>query len=196
MNPVKVARGVLRNIVKNPNAVKTIAEAALKLMHYEKDDGQNWDADHMEQFDRKTDCVAGCYSCLLTYYNQPEHDKIDRRDPDALRFLVSLTQCVADVDESAETEVAVQTEGTTIERFKAKALAAGFKVPDQCPKTFKRMGLTFDAAYSGDRTLISFSPVDDDVKEDVQEIGWKVLDMSDESQWETTLRHCPELLAD
>lgn len=188
--------GVLRNIVKNPNAVKTIAEAALKLMHYEKDDGQNWDADHMEQFDRKTDCVAGCYSCLLTYYNQPEHDKIDRRDPDALRFLVSLTQCVADVDESAETEAAVQTEGTTIERFKAKALAAGFKVPDQCPKTFKRMGLTFDAAYSGDRTLISFSPVDDDVKEDVQEIGWKVLDMSDESQWETTLRHCPELLAD
>ena len=58
------------------------------------------------------------------------------------------------------------------------------------------MGLMFDAAYSEDRTLISFSPVDDDVKEDVQEIGWKVLDMSDESQWETTLRHCPELLAD
>lgn len=188
--------GVLRNLVKNPNAMKNIAEAALELMHYEKNDGQSWDADHMEQFDRKTDCVAGCYSCLLTYYNQPEHNKIDRRDPDALRFLVSLTQCVADVDESAESEAAVQTEGTTIERFKAKALAAGFKVPDQCPKTFKRMGLTFDAAYSGDRTLISFSPVDDDVKEDVQEIGWKVLDMSDESQWETTLRHCPELLAD
>ena len=75
--------GVLRNLVRNPNAMKNIAEAALKLMHYEKNDGQSWDADHMEQFDRKTDCVAGCYSCLLTYYNQPEHNKIDRRDPDA-----------------------------------------------------------------------------------------------------------------
>ena len=187
--------GVLRNIVKNPEAVKDIAEAALKLMHYEKASEQSWDADDMDLFDKKADCVAGCYSCLLTYYNQPEHDKIDRRDPYALRFLVSLTQCQTNVNEEV-VEAAPALEGTKMERFKLKALAAGCKVPDQIPKTFRRMGLTFDAAYTSERVLVSFSPVEDDVKDDMDEMGWAVMDLSDESQWETVLMKHPELSAD
>jgi hypothetical protein len=28
-------------------------------------------------------CEAGCYKCLLSYYNQPDHTLIDRMDKDA-----------------------------------------------------------------------------------------------------------------
>jgi hypothetical protein len=37
-------------------------------------------------------CVAGCYRCLLSYYNQPDHELINRRDPAALRLLWRLAQ--------------------------------------------------------------------------------------------------------
>ena len=26
------------------------------------------------------ECVKGCYRCLLSYYNQPDHELIDRTD--------------------------------------------------------------------------------------------------------------------
>jgi hypothetical protein len=35
-------------------------------------------------------CVAGCYRCLLSYYNQPDHELIDRRNELALQFLLRL----------------------------------------------------------------------------------------------------------
>jgi hypothetical protein len=35
-------------------------------------------------------CVAGCYRCLLSYFNQPDHVLIDRRQESALHFLLRL----------------------------------------------------------------------------------------------------------
>jgi hypothetical protein len=37
-----------------------------------------------------TQCVAGCYRCLLSYYNQPDHPVIDRRDRTARHLLLRL----------------------------------------------------------------------------------------------------------
>jgi hypothetical protein len=39
-----------------------------------------------------TRCVAGCYRCLLSYYNQPEHEIIDRRNEEALDILIALAK--------------------------------------------------------------------------------------------------------
>jgi hypothetical protein len=37
-------------------------------------------------------CVKGCYRCLLSYYNQPDHELIDRTDEGALRTLLRLAR--------------------------------------------------------------------------------------------------------
>lgn len=37
-------------------------------------------------------CVKGCYRCLLSYYNQPDHDLIDRTDSAALALLLRLAR--------------------------------------------------------------------------------------------------------
>ena len=42
--------------------------------------------------DQDPDCEAGCYRCLLSYYNQPDHELIDRRDEQVLRLLCRLTR--------------------------------------------------------------------------------------------------------
>src|SRR5208282_1380482 len=43
-------------------------------------------------------CVAGCYRCLLSYYNQPDHELIDRRREEAIAILLSLARAGASED--------------------------------------------------------------------------------------------------
>lgn len=83
--------GVLSRVLQEPKKLSEIARTALDLMHY-----QNLDAAIEAQdpallaSDPEARCVKGCYRCLLSYYNQPDHELIDRTDPDARRLLLRL----------------------------------------------------------------------------------------------------------
>ncbi len=73
--------GVLTRLVSDTGALARVARSALAICHYDpENDWNNLD----------TKCEAGCYRCLLSYYNQPDHELIDRRDPDAVALLKSL----------------------------------------------------------------------------------------------------------
>jgi hypothetical protein len=75
--------GVLVRLAREPGALADVARTALRIMHFEDQGDRTWQP--MEH-----ECQAGCYQCLLSYFNQPDHPKIDRRDPPALRILTSL----------------------------------------------------------------------------------------------------------
>ena len=55
-----------------------------KRCHYQRK-GDAWRFDQL--IDTDDDCEAGCYRCLLSYYNQPEHDFIDRRSESIRQIL-------------------------------------------------------------------------------------------------------------
>ncbi|MCW5657110.1 MAG: DEAD/DEAH box helicase [Burkholderiaceae bacterium] len=83
--------GVLTRLVHDPEALARVAHAALLNLHF---DLQRF-GEPLPQLDALTDvagtqCVAGCYRCVLSYYNQPDHPVIDRRDPVARRLLLRL----------------------------------------------------------------------------------------------------------
>jgi Lhr-like helicase len=78
--------GVLNRLVSDPERVAEVARAALRLMHY----NEPFDARDLQHADDA--CVAGCYRCILSYYNQPDHELIDRRDPTVVHFLCDLAQ--------------------------------------------------------------------------------------------------------
>ena len=78
--------GVLNRLVSDPERVAEVARAALRLMHY----NEPFDARDLKHADDA--CVAGCYRCILSYYNQPDHELIDRRDPAVSEFLCDLAQ--------------------------------------------------------------------------------------------------------
>jgi hypothetical protein len=85
--------GVLSRLVHEPAALARIARSALRVMHL--DVGSADDA--VPEPDALADvpgtsCVAGCYRCLLSYYNQPDHELIDRRDDTARALLVRLAR--------------------------------------------------------------------------------------------------------
>ena len=73
--------GVLTRLVTDPSAIRRVARSALTICHFGENEG--W-------ADTNPDCEAGCYRCLLSYYNQPDHELIDRREPEVKELLISL----------------------------------------------------------------------------------------------------------
>lgn len=78
--------GVLNRLISEPDKVREVARRALELMHYTSP----FDPDDMAQTEDA--CVAGCYRCVLSYFNQPDHELIDRRSRTVFRFLCSLAE--------------------------------------------------------------------------------------------------------
>ncbi len=82
--------GVLSRIVSSEEVyLKTICKQALEIMHY----SFNHDKEILtieDLHDDEPNCVSGCYNCLLSYYNQPYHAQIDRRNKNVLAILVSM----------------------------------------------------------------------------------------------------------
>jgi hypothetical protein len=85
--------GVLGRLTSEPQALARVAQAALELMHYRDiENAVAADDPSLLTADPEADCVKGCYRCLLSYYNQPDHEHIDRNDPDALQVLLRLAR--------------------------------------------------------------------------------------------------------
>jgi hypothetical protein len=85
--------GVLKTIAQKPGELSRIAKKSLEIMHYDVSKPIHSADDLTESPDTKgvhKDCVAACYNCLLSYYNQSDHAIIDRRDPKVKEILVSL----------------------------------------------------------------------------------------------------------
>jgi superfamily II DNA/RNA helicase len=73
--------GVLKRIALDPGELSLIARKSLEIMHYDVTD---------DLTDTNEKCVAACYNCLLSYYNQSDHTIIDRRNSKVKEILVSL----------------------------------------------------------------------------------------------------------
>lgn len=85
--------GVLSRLVEDPQALGKVAREALTLMHFEKVDSAitAGDAGLLVSHEGEA-CVRGCYRCLLSYFNQPDHELIDRTRDEAKQMLVDLAR--------------------------------------------------------------------------------------------------------
>ncbi|MDM7458143.1 MAG: DUF1998 domain-containing protein, partial [Paracoccus sp. (in: a-proteobacteria)] len=85
--------GVLNRLVEDAHALGKVAREALSLMHFDKVDDAiaAGDASLLVDRDSRT-CVRGCYRCLLSYFNQPDHELIDRASVQAKQMLIDLAR--------------------------------------------------------------------------------------------------------
>jgi superfamily II DNA/RNA helicase len=85
--------GVLTRIVAEPSVIADIAREALAIMHFKLDgpSGLPASAGGLED-EPGTQCVAACYRCLMSYFNQPDHELLDRRDEKARELLLRLVR--------------------------------------------------------------------------------------------------------
>jgi hypothetical protein len=98
--------GVLTRLVTEPKTIARVAHVALRIMHFDLPEaGASLPEDYHGLSDATgTSCVAACYKCLMSYYNQPDHELIDRRDEKAKELLLRLAQA---------TTIGLETPGAT-----------------------------------------------------------------------------------
>lgn len=137
--------GVLTRLATEPAALAAVAARALEVIHFiAPAKGQPWARDSLvEERDANglPPCEAGCYRCLLSYYNQPDHTLIDRQDREAggllLDLLCRLTAAQASLGtqgrgpQQQDAELA-RTAGSGLEKAWLEAVAAGgLRKPDR-----------------------------------------------------------------
>jgi hypothetical protein len=94
--------GVLGRLTSDVTAIARVARKALALMHFDNIDAAVAAADPGKLATQpETRCVAGCYRCLLSYYNQPDHELIDRMDAQVISVLLRLSRSTIIVEPRA-----------------------------------------------------------------------------------------------
>lgn len=127
--------GVLTRLVGEPERLAEVAREALALMHFRLDGvaGTSRDPGALESVEG-TACVAACYRCLMSYFNQPDHELLDRRDRKACELLLRLARAtttrLAWRRPSARPDPIPEDAAPAIARFLARADAKALPRPD------------------------------------------------------------------
>jgi very-short-patch-repair endonuclease len=191
---------VLRRLQAEPDALALAARRALEIAHFDPATGQDW-GDQL--VDRET-CVKGCYDCLLSYGNQLDHDRIDRRlVGDLLTRLAGARSRPA----GAAPSVGAAVEGllsrcdSELERDFVRWLAGhDLRLPDEAQTLIEEAAARPDFVYrqpgvytavfvdgphhDADRT----SQRDAEATERLYDLGWNVVRVHFDEQWDDAVR--------
>ena len=93
--------GVLVRLVTEPERLARVAQSALSIMHFVIGRDATLPTEVSELADTLgTTCVAACYRCLMSYYNQPDHEIIDRRSVEARSLLLRLAHSTTSANDT------------------------------------------------------------------------------------------------
>ena len=161
--------GVLSRLVEEPEALGKVAREALNLMHFDKVDKAiaAGDASLLANLGDEA-CVHGCYRCLLSYFNQPDHELIRRGSAEAKQMLIDLAR--GQVIMAA----APVREGEAAE-WEAAFKAAGIPPHDAAAVSFaeQEMAFAWRSHYFAART----TPVSDAAREAAEVKGWMLIEL-------------------
>jgi len=108
----------------------------------------------------KSECEAGCYRCLLSYYNQTEHPLIDRREDHMLEMLCRLARGTR---KGLEHEVAtgdsyrelMNASTSSLEKAWLRFIASnGHRLPTRAQPLLEIYATRPDFAYTDTQTLV------------------------------------------
>lgn len=161
--------GVLTRLIEDPKSLAKVAREALALMHYDKVDEAIASGDNALLVDREGEaCVRGCYRCLLSYFNQPDHELIDRASAETRQMLIDIARGTVIL---APQRPKVVDPGSWPSAFKA----AGIPAPDVEPLTIA--GEVVPYAWRTERVLATKGPLADSLKEAAHDRGWSLYEL-------------------
>ena len=196
--------GVLTRLATEPQALAQVAASALKLLHHDEPNGL-WKFDDLpalEQVDKNGHhiCEAGCYQCLLSYFNQPDHDNINRRNEDALKLLVAMANAQVVQAPSVTTAMpatlaigggapAADIGGKWIDALQA----GGYTMPTTLQVPVTGTEIVADAFYRDARAVVFLKPISDEIIRHIQDKGRSVIVMPESAHWPTQFAAHPDV---
>ncbi|TXH36469.1 MAG: DEAD/DEAH box helicase [Rhodospirillaceae bacterium] len=165
--------GVLSRLVEDPQALRKVAREALVLMHFEKVDEAIAAGDAKLLVTRDGEaCVRGCYRCLLSYFNQPDHELIDRTSVEAKQMLIDLARGKVALA-VASSLPAEDAEWTNV--FKDK----GLPPPDSSPVSFSGQEMSF--TWRSHFIAACASPLTKETRQEADAKGWTLFELPETS---------------
>lgn len=161
--------GVLSRLIEDPQALGTVAREALILMHFEKVDEAiaAGDAELLSSHDGEA-CVRGCYRCLLSYFNQPDHELIDRTSDEAKQMLIDLAR--------GEVVLAVAPGQSAEGGGWASAFKEmGLPIPDASTVSFSTQEMSF--AWRSHFVAACLTPLTEATREAAETKGWTLFEL-------------------
>ena len=150
--------GVLTRLATDPDAIPRIARRALEVCHFSSESGR-WDS-FADLKDEEQECEAGCYRCLLSYYNQLDHNWIDRRHEEMIELFCRLARgqrksIEAPFSADDSFEELINASNSNLEQEWLNFLKTNdYHLPDRAQPYLQEHGTRPDFAYSDHQTLI------------------------------------------
>jgi hypothetical protein len=161
--------GVLSRLVEEPQALGKVARVALSLMHFDKVDEAITAGDAHVLADRGDEaCVHGCYRCLLSYFNQPDHELIRRGSDEAKQMLIDLARGQVIL------AAAPVREGEAAE-WEAAFKAAGIPAPDAATVTLAGQEMNF--AWRSHFIAACTAPLNEVTRKIADDKGWTLIEL-------------------
>lgn len=110
-------------------------------------------------------CVRGCYRCLLSYFNQPDHELIDRSSPEVAQFLIDLARGTISL-------AAKPTAGTVASPWLEAFSSAGIPQVDTMPASFG--GREFEFVWRAFAVAATTADLTAEAEADAMNKGWVV----------------------
>jgi hypothetical protein len=158
--------GVLGRLAQNEDQLAAIAKQALEIIHFEIEKlaspftGENLAAVEVRNASGERICEAGCYQCLLSYFNQPDHEVINRNDDTILDLLAQLAQSAV---KPVTTDPPVKNTGRQdrnphpLDAWLAELSRLGLRAPDATHVEISAANAAADAHYKTSRALVLLS---------------------------------------
>lgn len=147
--------GVLRRLVEDEHEFRQVARRALEVCHYDPETL----VDRERSEGAKEACEAACYDCLLSYYNQREHQLLDRRLlPELLQKLSTSSLRTSPRPVSREiqyTSLSNLAESDLEREWLQRVYERGLRLPTAGQETLEQLGVRPDFIYE-DQSLTVF----------------------------------------
>ena len=187
--------GVLSRLVSMPDALQHVARAALQTMHFRTAEGEALPASSGDLHDLgAADCANACYRCLLSYFNQLDHELIDRHDHEALSVLLRLARGArttgldrsgASAGAGAGAEDPATSDDPVTRWWHTRTVARDLPPPDSRP--LEIAGTTISLAWRAEYVVVVPAPTAD-VTQELGALGFLVIaTTADESGWPDAL---------
>ncbi len=178
--------GVLTRLVSDPGSLASVAREALKIMHFDTG-AESLPTEHEKLLDsaEQTPCVASCYKCLMSYFNQTDHELLDRRDEVAKAVLLNLAKAsvrnlVLDVSPKVDS-----TDFSSVEinpEWATEARKAGLPSPDVDPLEIsgQKISLVWRSYY----VVASLDTLDEFIEKQLEDKGFSIFVFGlDSTKW-------------